>query len=134
MQPAPELCDLIQQYYDASARGDTAFLARFVAHNTGSLVIGTDHDEWWQDGDAIIAVWSAAWRERGGLPVHASQPQAFRSGAIGWLADRATWRLPDGRSIPFRLTAVLHHDGETWRMVQAHFSIGVPNERLTAEL
>ena len=64
---------------------------------------------------------------RGGLPVQGSSPQAFRSGAVGWVDDQAQWIRPDGRTIPFRLTAVFHHDGEEWRMVQAHFSIGVPN-------
>jgi hypothetical protein len=29
---------------------------------------------------------------------------------------------------PFRLTAVFYRDGGEWRMVQAHFSLGVPNE------
>jgi hypothetical protein len=38
--------------------------------------------------------------------------------------------LPDGQVVPFRLTAVFHREGQAWRMVQAHFSVGVPNERL----
>jgi SnoaL-like domain len=90
-------------------------------------VIGTDAAEWWRGGDQIFQIWAAAWRERGGLPVQGSRPQAFRSGDVGWADDQALWRLPDGRTIPFRLTAVFHMDGQEWRLVQGHFSIGVPN-------
>lgn len=127
MEAAPELCALLQDYYAASAQGDTNFLARFVAQEPEALVIGTDAVEWWQGGGNIVNVWSAAWQERGGLPVINSQPQAFRAGAVGWAADQAQWRLPDGRSIAFRLTAVFHEHAGTWRLIQAHFSLGVPN-------
>jgi hypothetical protein len=127
MQPAPELCALLGRYYAASAQGDTAFLDQLIARRPGTLVIGTDAAEWWRGGDQIFQIWSAAWRERGGLPVQGSRPQAFRSGEVGWADDQASWQLPDGRTIPFRLTAVFHHGGQEWQLVQAHFSIGVPN-------
>ena len=127
MQPAPELCALLERYYESSAQGDTSFLDKLIARHPGALVIGTDAAEWWRGGDQIYETWSAAWSQRGGLPVEGSRPQAFRSGDVGWLDDRAVWRLPDGRTIPFRLTAVFHRDGQEWRLVQAHFSIGVPN-------
>jgi hypothetical protein len=130
MESAPELCDLLQRYYAASAQGDTDFLGQLIARHPGALVVGTDAAEWWRGGEQIVATWSAAWRERGGLPVYGSQPEAYRAGEVGWVADQATWRLPGGQAIPFRLTAVFHHDGRAWRMVQAHFSVGVPNSRL----
>jgi hypothetical protein len=130
MEPAPELCSLLQRYYAASAQGETSFLDQILARHPGALVIGTDATEWWCGGDQIFQIWSAAWQQRGGLPVQESQPQAFRAGTVGWVADRAKWCLPDGRTIPFRLSAVFHDDGDTWRLVQAHFSVGVPNETL----
>ena len=129
MEPAPELCDLLQRYYAASAQGDTAFLDQLIARHPAALVVGTDAAEWWNGGDQIVATWTAAWRERGGLPVHGSRPQAYRAGDVGWAADQAMWRMPNGQAIPFRLTAVFHHQDQAWRMVQAHFSIGVPNEQ-----
>jgi hypothetical protein len=127
MEPAPELRALLERYYAASAQGDTVFLDQLIARQPGTLVVGTDATEWWRGGDQIFQTWAAAWRARGGLPVQDSQPQAFRSGNVGWVDDQARWGLPDGRTIPFRLTAVFHQDGQGWRMVQAHFSIGVPN-------
>jgi hypothetical protein len=133
VESAPELCDLLQRYYAASAQGDTDFLAQLIARHPGTLVVGTDAAEWWHGGEQIIATWSAAWRERGGLPVHSSQPEAYRAGDVGWVADQAMWRLPTGQSIPFRLTAIFHRQGQAWQMVQAHFSVGVPNERLAQQ-
>jgi hypothetical protein len=130
MEPAPELCDLLQRYYAASAQGDAAFLDQLIARDPAALVVGTDAAEWWRGGEQIVATWSAAWRERGGLPVQGSRPEAYRAGDVGWVADQALWRLPNGRAIPFRLTAVFHREGQAWRMIQAHFSVGVPNERL----
>jgi hypothetical protein len=130
MEPAPELCDLLRHYYAASTQGDTAFLAQLIASHPGTLVVGTDSTEWWRGGEQIVATWSAAWRERGGLPVYDSQPEAYRAGDVGWAADQAIWRLPNGQAVPFRLTAVFHRQAQEWRMVQAHFSVGVPNERL----
>jgi SnoaL-like domain len=127
MQPAPELQALLERYYAASAQGDTVFLDQLIARQASTLVVGTDATEWWRGGDQIVQTWSAAWRTRGGLPVQDSRPQAFRSGNVGWVDDHARWRLPDGRTMPFRLTAVFLHDDQEWRMVQAHFSIGVPN-------
>jgi hypothetical protein len=128
MESAPELVALLQRYYAASAQGDTTLLDLLIARHPGALVVGTDPDEWWRGGDQIVETWTAAWQERGGLPVEGSQPEAFRAGQVGWVADRALWRLPDRRTIPFRLTAVFYRDGGEWRMVQAHFSLGVPNE------
>jgi SnoaL-like domain len=130
MEPAPELVALLQRYYAASAQGDTTFLEMLIARRPGALVIGTDPAEWWRGGDEIVQTWTSAWQQRGGLPVEDSQPEAFRVGDVGWVADRARWRLPDRRLVPFRLTAVFQHDGQEWRMVQAHFSLGVPNETI----
>jgi hypothetical protein len=127
IEPAPELQALLARYYQASAQGDVAFLDQLIAREPGTLVVGTDATEWWRGGQPIFQTWSAAWRERGGLPVQGSQPSAFRAGDVGWADDQAQWRLPDGRALPFRLTAVFHWEADAWRLVQAHFSIGMPN-------
>ncbi len=133
MEPAPELVMLIQEYYRASARGDTAFLAEFVARDAGTIVIGTDDAEWWEGGDHIVTTWSEAWQSRGGLPVVQSEPRAFRAGDVGWIVDRAAWQLPNGRIAPFRLSAVVRHENGRWLLAHAHFSVGVPNDALGGE-
>lgn len=129
MEPAPEIRLLLLDYYTASGRGDVAFLEQLVSPAPHALVIGTDPNEWWVGGEQIIATWSAAWRTRGGLPVLGADPQGYRTGAVAWAADRAAFGLPDGRLLPFRLTAVFQYEHERWTLVQAHFSFSVPDAR-----
>lgn len=128
MESPQDLVVLLNEFYLASANSDTQFLDRLIARGAHTLVIGTDPSEWWAGGDEIVATWTAAWHSRGGMPVVRSAPVAFRDGNIGWVADRAAWRMPDGREVPFRLTAVFRNDGFRWIMVQAHFSVGVPDQ------
>ena len=128
MDPAPELQALMLRYYNGSARGDVNILDQLIDRSAGTLVVGTDPDEWWEGGEAIVATWSAAWRERGGLTVVDADPRAYCEGSVGWVADRAAFILPNSKRIPFRLTAVFHQSGEEWTLVQAHFSFGVPND------
>lgn len=128
MESAPELKELMLQYYEGSARGDADLLAQLIDRSPGTLVVGTDPDEWWEGGDAIVVTWSAAWRERGGLTVVDADPRAYREGSVGWVADRAAFVLPNRKRVPFRLTAVFHQTGKDWTLLQAHFSFGVPND------
>ena len=53
---------------------------------------------------------------------------AYREGSVGWMGDRAAWRLQDGTEVPFRLTAIFHKENGDWKIVQFHTSVGVPNE------
>jgi SnoaL-like protein len=130
MEAAPELRDLVLRYYVASAQGDSTFLDALIDRDPGALVVGTDPSEWWVGGPAIAATWAGAWRARGGLPVAGGDPQAFREGSVGWVADQAAFTLPGGRAVPFRLTAVFHQAGGRWTLVQAHFSFGVPDAQV----
>jgi ketosteroid isomerase-like protein len=38
--------------------------------------------------------------------------------------------MPDGSAIKTRVTAVLRRDDGTWKLVHAHFSVGVPDEEV----
>ncbi|MDQ4059074.1 MAG: nuclear transport factor 2 family protein, partial [Actinomycetota bacterium] len=38
--------------------------------------------------------------------------------------------LPDGSAFDCRVTAVARREGEVWRLVHAHFSVGVPDEEV----
>lgn len=127
MQPAPELIDLLTDYYEASGRGEADFLNTYVSSSPEAVVIGTDPGEWWSGGETIIATWGGAWRARGGLAVRGSRPIAYRSGSVGWVLDRAEFVAPNGQSAPFRLTAVYEEGADGWRLVHAHFSLGVPD-------
>ena len=49
---------------------------------------------------------------------------------MAWVADEPTIEMPDGSSVPARLTAVMRIDGDRWKIVHAHFSVGVPDEEV----
>jgi hypothetical protein len=53
--------------------------------------------------------------------------RAERNGAIGWVADRGRFKLPDGSEVPFRMTAVFHQENGAWKLIQEHASFGVSN-------
>ena len=66
--------------------------------------------------------------EAGAFAFVPGDPQVFREGSVGWVADRATFKLPDGTERPVRITVVLHKENGEWKIVHVHGSFGIPNE------
>jgi hypothetical protein len=129
MERSPELRDLTLGVYAALASGDAGFFERLVSRQRGTLGIGTDPGEWWPDREHLVGAFRAQMREMGGgFPVRPGDPQAYREGSVGWVADQAAFALPDLAPLPFRLTMVLHQEGGDWKVVQWHISLGVANE------
>ena len=57
--------------------------------------------------------------------------EALRScqeGSVGRVADQSTFVLPDGATIPTRLTAIMRQEDGEWKLVQAYFYVDVPDE------
>ena len=90
------------------------------------LLIGTDPEEWWTGHDTIARIISAQLSETGGFHLEPGEFDAFSEGKTGWFADRATLRMTNGDG-QIRMTAVLHDEGGSWKIVQMHWSMGVPN-------
>jgi ketosteroid isomerase-like protein len=57
---------------------------------------------------------------------------AFEEGSMAWVADEPTIAAPDGSEVPARLTAVMRRDGGGWKIVHAHFSVGVPDDEVVS--
>jgi hypothetical protein len=131
LEHAPELRDLTLRLYEALSIGDVAYLEQRISREPGVLGIGTDPQEWWPDHTSLVGAFRTQIQEvGGGFPVTAGDPQAYREGPVGWVADRATFNLPDLPPIPFRLTMVLHQETGTWKLIQWHISLGVANEEV----
>ena len=130
MEQSTELKNLILQSYKALSEGDYSFFERHLSQTEGVLVIGTDPNEWWSSYATIIKLFKAQMEEMGGFSVSAGMPQAYSEGTLGWAADRAKFKLPDGSEIPVRLTVVFRKESSEWKIVLWHASIGVPNEDL----
>jgi ketosteroid isomerase-like protein len=130
MEQSTELKNLILQSYEALSKGHYSFFERHLSKTEGVLVIGTDPNERWSGYATIAKEFKAQMAEIGGFSVSAGTPQAYSEGALGWAADRAKFKLPDGSEIPVRLTLVFRKESSEWKIVLWHASFGVPNEDL----
>jgi len=133
MEPSRELKELYHRCCEAQTQGDTAFFERHFSKKDGVLAIGTDAEEWWTGYADIVRVFKAQLQEVQGFQILADSPLAYRDGSIGWVAGRPMLRLPDGREVPLRLTAVFQEEPDGWKIVQWHFSTGMSNQDLLGE-
>jgi hypothetical protein len=130
MEHSTELKELYLRTCEALSSGDYSFFERYFSQKDGVLAIGTDPTEWWVGYATITGVFKAQLEEAGGFQILADTPQAYRDGPIGWVAGQPALKLPDGTEMPVRLTAVFQREQNDWKIVQWHFSFGIPNEDL----
>ena len=134
MEQSDELRDLTLRFYEAATTGDLSFFDRHISRQEGVAFVGTDPNEWWEGFEALREAIRAQSEEMGGMQIVPGRLQAYREGNVGWVIDRNSWfRLPDGKEMPFRNSAVfLKEDGE-WKLIHTHTSIGVRNEQMFGE-
>jgi ketosteroid isomerase-like protein len=133
MQASTELKDLVLRFYAALAQGDLAFVAQTMSAEDGAVFIGTDPQEWWMGQEASAAFQAQADAMGGGIPVVPGDPQAYVEGTVGWTSEQSKFQFPDGSEQPFRATHVFHQVDGAWKLVQAHYSIGVSNEEAVGQ-
>jgi hypothetical protein len=123
----PELESLARDLYAAVANADPAFFERRLSDVDGLIVIGTAPGEWWSDYGAALDAIRRQMKEVGtAIRLTPGDLRAWSAGDVGWVADRPTLHL-GGREAACRHTSVfVRRDGD-WRIVQHHFSMGVPD-------
>jgi ketosteroid isomerase-like protein len=134
MEPSNELKALYLRSCEAISNGDHSFFEQYFSNRDGALAIGTDPKEWWSGYATITRVFKSQLKELSGLQLLADTPEAYRDGSIGWVAGQPILKLSDGTEMPARLTAVFQKDENGWKIVQWHFSMGIPNEDSVGEL
>jgi hypothetical protein len=132
MQPSAELRDFMVRYWEAFSTADISLLEAHISAEIGVLGIGTDPSEWYEDAD-VRRVVKEQLQAAGAVSVRSGEVRAFEEGSVGWLADRPTFTVPGGASFTVRFTAVAHREDGEWKLVQAHTSVGVPNEQLIGQ-
>lgn len=128
MEQSKEISDLISRFYGSMENGDIAYIDNLLSHKAEALAIGTDPQEWWAGYDTIGPVFKAQIKEMAGIKGEALETNAYREGTVGWGSSQLVMRLPNGKTLPMRSTAVFHQENGSWKMIQFHLSIGVPNE------
>lgn len=123
MEESAGVKEAMLRYYDRASAEDSASFDQLVSSEQASMIIGTVPDEWHGDRDK----WKAAFPPIG-LRVEAGDLRAWEEGSVGWLSDTPSFILPDGTAIRTRVTAVMRREDGGWKLVQAHVSIGIPDE------
>jgi ketosteroid isomerase-like protein len=114
-------------FYERFSAGDPDGFAAGLADTVGVSVIGSGPEE----GHDAREDWIRTYREgiaAAGLRLEGLDPRGYEEGTVGWGTDRPSFVLPDGSRLPTRLTAVLRREGDEWKVVHLHFSVGVPDE------
>jgi SnoaL-like domain len=104
METAGDLEEAARALYEAISSADVSAIERLSSSGNGVLVIGTDPAEWWDGHDRIMAAWEAQLKELRGVKVVSENLRGLKEGTVGWIADQVSFELPDGTTVPFRLT------------------------------
>ncbi len=131
MERCEEVEELTRALYEAVSRADLAWFVERLARTTPLAVVGTAPDEWWDDRATLLHALRAQMEAAGADSVLLTPGalRADREGDVAWVADRPVLRV-GAVSVECRHTAVFVREELEWRLVQHHFSVGVPNEEV----
>ena len=114
------------QFYDGVSTKDVARFDLLVSSDPATVVIGTAPGEIVRERERLRYGF-----ETEGVRLEAGDPQGYEEGTMGWLVDEPTFIFPDGSTMRCRLTSVMRREDDAWKIVHAHFSVGVPDEEVT---
>jgi hypothetical protein len=124
MERSSDVANAIVGFYEAFGAGTAEAFDGIVSMDPDVMAIGTDPKERLDDREA----WKAGFMNLPGVTMEAGDVQGFRHESVGWIADRPTFTLPDGRRLRTRLTAVARKEDDRWKLLQLHVSVAVPDE------
>jgi hypothetical protein len=105
----------------------SAFL-NALSTEPGTLLIGSDPKEWWNEPDQLRRALTAQNDELQGISAKVVHCEGWVEGTVGWAAARVETNIPDQPPVIMRFTATWAREEPNWRVVQGHASLGVPNE------
>jgi SnoaL-like domain len=126
MEPSEDLTNAWRRFCDRLSAGDVESFDELVSAEA-TVIIGTAPGEWVDDRSRMRFGF-----ETEGVGVTPADPVAWAEGSVGFVLDNPRFTFPDGSVIDTRVTAVMRVEHGTWRLVHAHFSVGVPDEEVAA--
>ena len=127
MKESRALVDAWQRFCAGISKGKIEDFDDIVSEKA-HLIIGTAPGENVSDREAMKFGFKTE-----GVTLDSRSARGFEEGSLGWVVDEPRFGFPDGSGMDCRVTAVMRNEGGTWRLVHAHFSVGVPDEEV-AEL
>ena len=127
MERSPDLEKLVVSWFDAATRGDPSMVDRHVSREEGTLLVGSDPNEWFP-GKTAAQFLRTEVKGSGGAVRSLTDIDAFTEGTVGWAMTRYTLTFPDGGSVSPRWSAVFHREDGEWKIVHLHASIGISND------
>ena len=117
------------EMYETINQGDLASLMELMPEDESlPVIVGTAPGEWFEGRTAALEALQVQARDYPDLRLEAGDLRCEENGDTGWVADRPSLILPDGRRVPTRTTSVFSREAGTWRLACSHLSIGVSDE------
>jgi hypothetical protein len=96
-----------------------------IVSSEAKLIIGTAPGENVSERDAMRFGFEAE-----GVTLQSRSALGYEEGSLGWVVDEPRFGFPDGSGMDCRVTAIMRNEGGAWRLVHAHFSVGVPDDEV----
>jgi ketosteroid isomerase-like protein len=126
LHASEELRSITERYWAAFRRGDSEAVIARTSRMDGITLIGTDETEYIDDPDAYERYTKETFEALPTLPVGEAQIDAWSQGDVGWAVVRSTVEATSVQAL--RATIIYHLEHDEWKIVHAHYSVGVPNE------
>jgi adenylate cyclase len=125
MEPSEEIRQIVERWMRTISERDSESSVRRVSEHPGTLMIGTDPEEWFHGSDAR-AIWARQLEELDSFSVVGTEIEAWEEGTVGWASvkERISW---DDEETEARATYVFHLEHGEWKMVQIHWSLPKEN-------
>ncbi len=122
MESSESLRRFVLEFYAAVNSHDEAALKERCAADPEASMIGTDGNEWFIGGDAVLGAFARQFVEFADVVFEAGDVIASEQGDAGWFLDRPTLVWGDQRLQCRASGTVLRVDGR-WQVVQTHMSM-----------
>ena len=122
MEPSESIVESMLDFYRQRSATNVAAFDDLIA--AGHVVfLGTAGHEWFEDRDRM----RVAFGFEGVRFTPGSAPRAWAQGEVGWFIDTPTMEIAEGR-IQVRTTIVVVREAGRWKIIHAHYSVGIPDD------
>lgn len=128
MRASPSIVESMRYFFDRRSAADVSVFDDLMS-SEHVVFLGSEGNEWFEDRERMRRAFGFE-----GTRIEPS-PDAcgWEEGTIGWYVDRPLMTLPGLGTLQTRCTFVLRREADRWKVVQGHFSVGVPDAVAVAE-